>query len=65
MDKFTERKEICRACKNQEVWMQHIIIADLYVLWDTVDEVYQNIYLYKESGWIDIQTSDWIKIVLN
>lgn len=61
-DKFDQRNELCKSVKNQEIWCQNVIMEDIFVLWDTVQELSNNIDKFFKAWWNTIQFIDWIRI---
>jgi len=61
-DKFDQRNELCKAVKNQEYWANNVIMQDIFILWDTVQELSNNMHKFFEAWWNSIQFTDWIRI---
>ena len=53
-DKFEQWKELCKQTKNQELMTDFTIVSELWILWDTPEEIDTNLRLFFESWWKEI-----------
>lgn len=61
-NKFAKRDELCKWCKNEEIWCDYVVMEDIFVLWDTVQELHNNLHKFFNAWWKRIQLTDWITI---
>jgi hypothetical protein len=60
--KFENWYKICDLAKANSAWARFVIVKDLMVLWDTPQEISNNIHLFFDNKWYKIETTDRITI---